>query len=386
MTAKGLIILGSTGSIGTQALDVARALPERVRVVGLAAGGGNLDLLEQQVREFHPAAVAVADPQGAAELRRRLAGEPLEVLAGPAGLVSLAAWDGAPLVLTAMVGVAGLEPTLAAIRAGKDIALANKETLIAAGELVTREARAHGVRLLPVDSEHSAIFQCLQGAPAGALKKIILTASGGPFRGWTREQLAAVTVAQALRHPRWVMGKKITIDSATMMNKGLEIIEAHWLFQAPVENIEVVVHPQSVVHSAVEFQDGSVVAQLGPTDMRLPIQYALTYPERLANSFPRLDLVAQGALTFEQPDPEAFPSLKYATQAVTIGGTMPAVVNAANEVAVAAFLAGGVDFLGIPRTVERVMARHTTAPADTLQAVLQADAWSRLEATRLLGG
>lgn len=386
MTAKGLIILGSTGSIGTQTLDVIRALPGRLRVVGLAAGGGNLDLLEQQAREFHPRAVAVAEPAGAAELRRRLAGEPIEVLGGREGLLQIAAWDGADVVLGAMVGFAGLEPTLAAIRAGRDIALANKETLVAAGALMTQEARACGVRLLPVDSEHSAIFQCLQGAPAGGLKKIILTASGGPFRGWSRDRLVGVSVADALKHPRWVMGRKVTIDSATLMNKGLEIIEAHWLFDMPVENIEVMVHPQSVVHSMVEFHDGSVVAQLGPTDMRLPIQYALTYPDRPANPFPRLDLAAQGSLTFERPDVEAFPSLKYATQAVTIGGTMPAVVNAANEVAVETFLSGHLDFLGIPRVVEHVMARHTPVPAAALEAVLQADAWARAEATRHLGG
>ncbi|MCL5677605.1 MAG: 1-deoxy-D-xylulose-5-phosphate reductoisomerase [Firmicutes bacterium] len=382
---RRLVILGSTGSVGTQALDVVRALPDRLRVVGLASAGNNLDLLERQVREFWPAAVAVVDPGKAFELRRRLAGEPVLVFGGEDAMVRLAAWEEADLVLTAVAGSAGLAPTLAAIRANKEIALANKETLVAAGALVTGEAAAHGVKLLPVDSEHSALFQCLQGTQPGSVKKLILTASGGPFRGWTWEQLAKVTPAQALKHPRWNMGRKISIDSATLMNKGLEIIEAHWLFGTPVENIEVVVHPQSTVHSALEFHDGSVLAQLGPTDMRLPIQYALTYPDRPANNFQRLDLIALGSLTFEPPDPGAFPCLNYATEAVTIGGTMPAVVNAANEVAVEAFLDGDLDFLGIPRTIERIMARHDPVPAASLASVLKADAWARALAHELLG-
>ncbi|MGE5590563.1 MAG: 1-deoxy-D-xylulose-5-phosphate reductoisomerase [Bacillota bacterium] len=403
MNRKRVVILGSTGSIGTQALDVVRALPDRLQVVGLAAGGAHLDLLEQQVREFRPSAVAVSQPRAAAELQRRLAGgwhaggagpaggagltggDPPAVFSGPEGLERLAAWPEGEVVLTALVGAAGLPPTLAAIRADKDIALANKETLVAAGDLVTREARAHGVRLLPVDSEHSALFQCLQGAPAGSLRRLIITASGGPFRGWTREQLAGATREQALRHPRWSMGPKVTVDSATLMNKGLEVIEAHWLFDVPVDNIDVVVHPQSAIHSLVEFQDGSMLAQIGPADMRLPIQYALTYPERPANPFPRLDLVAMGAFTFEQPDLGAFPCLNYATQAARIGGTMPAVVNAANEVAVEAFLGGGLDFLGIARTIERIMAAHDPVPATALEPVLQADAWARLRARELLG-
>lgn len=366
-------------------MDVVRALPDRLRVVGLASAGNNLDLLERQVREFWPAAVAVVDPGKAFELRRRLAGEPVLVFGGEDAMVRLAAWEEADLVLTAVAGSAGLAPTLAAIRANKEIALANKETLVAAGALVTGEAAAHGVKLLPVDSEHSALFQCLQGTQPGSVKKLILTASGGPFRGWTWEQLAKVTPAQALKHPRWNMGRKISIDSATLMNKGLEIIEAHWLFGTPVENIEVVVHPQSTVHSALEFHDGSVLAQLGPTDMRLPIQYALTYPDRPANNFQRLDLIALGSLTFEPPDPGAFPCLNYATEAVTIGGTMPAVVNAANEVAVEAFLDGDLDFLGIPRTIERIMARHDPVPAASLASVLKADAWARALAHELLG-
>ncbi|BDG59384.1 1-deoxy-D-xylulose-5-phosphate reductoisomerase [Caldinitratiruptor microaerophilus] len=377
-------ILGSTGSIGTQALDVIGRFPERYRVVALAAGS-RVDLLAEQVRRFRPELAAVATPAAARRLADLLGPAAPEIAVGDEGLVAAATWPAAGAVLTAVVGTLGLRPTLAAIRAGKRILLANKETLVAAGELVMAEARARRVALIPVDSEHSALFQCLQGHPVEAVDRLILTGSGGPFRGWTRAQLAGVTPEQALRHPTWQMGRKITVDSATLMNKALELIEARWLFGVPAERIDVLIHPQSIVHSLVQFRDGSLLAQLGPTDMRLPIQYALSYPERLEAPVRPLDLATVGQLTFEVPDAATFPSLNYARAAVTMGGTLPAVMSAANEVAVERFLAGELSFTGIFRVVEGVMARHENRPHPDLEEILAADAWARRTARAFPG-
>jgi 1-deoxy-D-xylulose-5-phosphate reductoisomerase len=307
----------------------------------------------------------------------------IPVLAGERGLVELATMPEADIVLVAIVGTAGLEPALAAIRAGKDLAVASKEILVMAGELVMSEARKHGVKVLPVDSEHSAIFQCLEGREPGDVKRLILTASGGPFRQTPREEFAKITVAQALKHPSWNMGPKITIDSATLFNKGLEMIEARWLFDVEVDRVDVVIHPQSVVHSMVEFLDGSILAQLSVPDMRYPIQYALTYPSRLPNSLPPTDLAKIGSLTFENPDHEKFPSLRLAREAGRAGGTMPAVFNAANEVAVARFVEGKVKFTGIFEIVEKVMQAHRVVASPALDAILQADLWARKEAERV---
>ncbi|MCG0238002.1 MAG: 1-deoxy-D-xylulose-5-phosphate reductoisomerase [Firmicutes bacterium] len=374
---QGVAILGSTGSIGTQALEVIQRFPDRFRVVALAAGR-RVEVLAEQVRRFRPELVAVAGPEEARRLRELLGSGPEpEILTGEEGLAAVATAPGAEAVLTAVVGTVGLQPTLAAIQAGKRILLANKETLVAAGELVMREAARHRVPIIPVDSEHSALFQCLQGHPREGVARLILTASGGPFRGWKRADLERATVEMALRHPRWRMGPKVTVDSATLMNKALEMIEARWLFDIPIDRIGVVVHPQSIVHSLVEFQDGSLLAQLGATDMRLPIQYALSYPERLPGPLPSLDLVALGSLTFEAVDEVTFPSLNYARAAVTMGGTMPAVLNAANEVAVRRFLSGAIPLTGIYRIVEGVMAAHTPVPEPDLEAILAADRWAR---------
>jgi len=375
---KNIAIIGSTGSIGTQALDVINHLPGRFRVVALAAGR-QVEVLAEQALRHRPLLLSVADEARAAELRRLLAqredGYRPEIVWGEDGLERVATHPESELVLTAVVGAIGVRPTLAAIEAGKDIALANKETLVAAGELVMAAVRRCGVRIVPVDSEHSAIFQCLGGSDSDRVRRILLTASGGPFRGW--KDLSGVTPEQALRHPRWSMGAKVTIDSATLMNKALEMIEARWLFGVPMSKIEVVVHPQSILHSAVEFCDGSIIAQLGPTDMRLPIQYALCYPERWEGCTAPLDLAALGSLTFERPDEETFPSLRYAREAVAAGGTMPAVMNAANEVAVGRFLKGEIPFTGIFAVVAGVMARHEVVPRPDLDAILAADRWAR---------
>ncbi|MDF2627914.1 MAG: dxr [Symbiobacteriaceae bacterium] len=376
---KGISVIGSTGSVGTQALDVIAHLPERCQVVALAAGG-RVDILAAQVRRFRPSLVSVAGPSEAMGLKRLLLEQPdgfplPEILHGAEGLQAAATHPDAQMVLTSVVGALGLRPTLAAIAAGKDIALANKETLVAAGELVMRAAREAGVKIVPVDSEHSALFQCLEGEDPLKVRRLLLTASGGPFRG--RKDLRGITREEALKHPRWVMGAKITIDSATLMNKALEMIEARWLFDVPMERVEVVVHPQSIVHSAVEFVDGNVMAQLGPTDMRLPIQYALTYPERVPGFVEPLDLFKIGTLTFEQPDPVTFPSLAYAREAVAAGGTMPAVMNAANEVAVSRFMNGEIPFAGIFAVVRSVMEKHQTVRAADLDAILTADGWAR---------
>ncbi len=375
---KNVVLLGSTGSIGTSTLKVVADLPDRLRVVGLAAGRNAGPLLDQ-IRRFQPEAVCLSDPAAAAELARAVGSRPA-VLAGPEGLVRLATLPAADIVLIAIVGTAGLQPALAAIRAGKDLAVASKEILVLAGEIVMAEARRHGVRVLPVDSEHSAIFQCLDGRPAASVRRLWLTASGGPFRQTPKSEFAAITVERALAHPSWVMGRKITIDSATLFNKGLEMIEARWLFDVEMARVGVLVHPQSVVHSMVEFVDGSLLAQLSTPDMCLPIQCALTYPERVPSARVQTDFTRIGQLTFEAPDEDRFPALRLARRAGTVGGTLPAVLNAANEVAVEAFCARRINFPAITETVARVMDRHQVVEHPTLEQLLEADAWARAAA------
>ena len=376
MKPKNIVLLGATGSIGVSTQKVAADLPEHVRIIGMASRE-NVAGMEKACRQFKPAAVAMTDRDKARELEQRL-GTP--VLTGEKGLVELATLPEADIVLVAIVGTAGLEPALAAIRAGKDLAVASKEILVMAGELVMSEAKKHGVKVLPVDSEHSAIFQCLEGRHPADVKRLILTASGGPFRQTPREQFAGITVAQALKHPSWSMGQKITIDSATLFNKGLEMIEARWLFDIEIDRVDVVVHPQSIVHSMVEFKDGSMLAQLSAPDMRHPIQYALIGPRRLPNSMPPTDLAKIGTLTFEEPDRVKFPSLRLAQVAGRVGGTLPAVFNAANEVAVARFVAGQIKFTDIFVTVEKTMNAHRPVSQPPLYAILEADAWARREA------
>lgn len=376
---KKLSLLGSTGSIGTQALQVVQNLREqgeKWEVAALAARS-SVNRLEEQARQFHPEVVAVFDEGAALSLRQSLRDTDIQVLSGMEGLCEAAAWPGADLTLNAVVGMVGLQPTLAALQAGKALALANKETLVAGGAIVMETARKRNLPILPVDSEHSAIFQCLQGCPErGALKKLVLTASGGPFFGRSRQELAGVTREQALRHPNWDMGAKITIDSATMMNKGLEVMEASWLFDLPEHRIEVVVHRESVIHSMVEYQDNAVVAQLGVPDMAVPIQYALTYPRRMPSPAGELDLCALGKLTFYPPDREAFPCLELCREALRRGGLVPAAANGANEQAVALFLEGKIGFLDIPRLVEAAMDRQDPGVV-TLEAVLEADREAR---------
>lgn len=381
---KRLAILGSTGSIGQSALSVVAEHPEEFQVVGLAAGK-NVKLLAEQIRRFRPAVVSVQDEAAAQSLAGRVNGPGApDILWGPAGAQAVASLPEADLVLSAMVGAVGLEPTLAAIEAGKTVALANKETLVAAGPLVMARVRAKGLALIPVDSEHSAIFQSLQGQRQEDIKKLWLTASGGPFRSWTQEQLARVTPEQALKHPNWNMGAKITVDSATMMNKALEVIEASVLFGLPASRIEVCIHPQSIIHSLVEFVDGSWLAQLGRPDMRVPIAYALTYPRRLPLNSTPLDLAQVARLTFEPPDFTRFPALRLGYEAAKAGGTLPAVLNAANEVAVAAFLEGRLPFLGIPRVVEQTMAAHKNEALNDLEQVLAVNRWAREYAAGLI--
>jgi 1-deoxy-D-xylulose-5-phosphate reductoisomerase len=388
MKPKNIVLLGCTGSIGVSTQKVAADLRDQVRIVGMASRG-DVDGLEKAVKQFKPLAVAMTNHEKAAELKKRLGAKPT-VLAGERGLVELATMPEADIVLVAIVGTAGLEPALAAIRAGKDLAVASKEILVMAGELVMSEARKHGVKVLPVDSEHSAIFQCLEGREPADVKRLILTASGGPFRQTPREQFAKITVAQALKHPSWNMGQKITIDSATLFNKGLEMIEARWLFDVEVGRVDVVIHPQSVVHSMVEFVDGSILAQLSVPDMRYPIQYALTWPRRLPNSMEPTDFAEIGTLTFERPDYDKFPSLRLAREAGRVGGTMPAVFNAANEVAVKRFVDEQIRFTQIFETVEKVMGAHhkgghggtSWVASPTLDVILEADLWARNEAER----
>jgi len=375
---KNVVLLGSTGSIGTSTIKVADDLPDQIRLIGLAAGN-NVDLLVEQTRKHKPAAVSISDPSKAKELQNIL-GTTAEVFSGNDGLLKLATMPDADIVLIAIVGTAGLQPALAAIRAGKDIAVASKEILVMAGEIVMSEARKYGVRVLAVDSEHSAIFQCLDGKPPESVRKLWLTASGGPFRKTPKADFAAITVEQALKHPSWVMGRKITIDSATLFNKALEMIEARWLFAIEMARVDVVVHPQSVVHSMVEFVDGSMLAQLSTPDMCLPIQYALTFPERAASDRVQTSLAKLGSLTFEEPDVDRFPALTLARMAGDIGGTLPAVLNAANEIAVEAFVNRRIGFLGITETVRRTMDAHKVIAHPTLDQILEADAWARREA------
>ncbi len=389
---KRVVVLGSTGSIGESTLKVARDIPERMEVIALAANR-SIDSLLQQCEEFKPQAAAITDDSHYAKLKD---GVPTGCAthSGEQGLVELATLPEADMVLIAIVGTDGLAPALAAIRAGKDLAVASKEILVMAGEEVTREAKKHGVNILPVDSEHNALFQCLQGdadyhhgkhAPTYKhIKRLILTASGGPFRTFTAEQMKEVTPAQALKHPTWEMGRKITIDSATMFNKGLEMIEAKWLFDVEMEKVDVVVHPQSIVHSLAEFEDGSQLAQLCHTDMCFPIQYAVTYPERLANRLPQLNLAELGQLPFEAPDLVRFPALRLAREAGTTGGTLPAVLNAANEIAVPGFYEEKIPFPAIWELVEAVMREHTVAQHPNLEQLRAADAWARETATALL--
>jgi 1-deoxy-D-xylulose-5-phosphate reductoisomerase len=376
---KNVVLLGSTGSIGTSTIKVAEDLPERIRLVGLGAGN-NVDLLLEQTRKHQPEAISIIDPAKVQELRNKL-GPSANISSGPDGLVKLATLPGADIVLIAIVGTAGLRPALAAIRAGKDIAVASKEILVMAGEIVMSEARKHGVRVLAVDSEHSAIFQCLEGKSSNSVRKLWLTASGGPFRATPKEEFPNITVERALKHPSWVMGRKITIDSATLFNKGLEMIEARWLFDIEIGRVSVVVHPQSVVHSMVEFVDGSMLAQLSTPDMCLPIQYALTYPDRAPSDRVQTNLAKLGSLTFEEPDPERFPSLQLARKAGEIGGTLPAVLNAANEVAVDAFVNRRINFPQISETVRRTMDKHKVVSHPTLDQILEADTWARHEAS-----
>ena len=367
---KNLVILGSTGSIGTQALEVAQQAG--YRVVGLAAAR-QVDLLEKQIRTFAPEMVAMYDEKAANELRERVSDLPVQVLSGMDGLCTLAAMPQADMVLNSVVGMVGLRPTLAAVEAGHDVALANKETLVAGGAFVMDAVRRAGVKLLPVDSEHSAIFQCLQGCPpARRLQRLILTASGGPFFGRTRDQLDGVTLADALNHPNWSMGQKITIDSATMMNKGLELIEAAWLFDMPPEKIDIVVHRESIIHSLVEYDDNAVLAQLGTPDMRVPIQYALTYPDRLPCPAKQLRLEDWKNLTFYAPDDEAFPAMNLARKALTMGGLYPAALNAANEVAVGAFIAGKIGFSDITRLAAKALEQELPTPT-SVEDVFAAD-------------
>ncbi len=374
---KRLVILGSTGSIGTQSLDVARRLPDRFQIVGLAANN-NVELLAQQAKEFDVPFVSVGRTERVEELRDalRTVGHNARVLGGVEGMCELATLPDADLVVVAVAGAIGIAPTHAALEAGKDIALASKEVLVAAGETTMALARAKNAAILPIDSEHSAIFQCLQGAPDKSIERILLTASGGPFRRTAIEDLERVTPAQALKHPTWNMGGLVTINSATLMNKALEVIEARWLFDVPVEDVEVVVHPQSIVHSMVRFTDGSTIAQLGLPDMRLPIQYALVYPERPDTGLPRMELRHYAELTFEAPDETKFPALQLARRAVTQGGTMPAVMNAANEAAVDLFLNNQIGFLDIMRRIEQAINAHDAVEA-TFANVLEADVWAR---------
>ncbi len=377
---KNVVLLGSTGSIGTSTVKVAEDLPDHIRLVGLAAGN-NAELLLKQAQKHLPEAVSINNWAKARELEKTL-GAATQVYAGDEGLINLATLPSADIVLIAIVGTAGLKPALAAIRAGKDIAIASKEILVMAGEIVMNEAYKHGVHVLAVDSEHSAIFQCLDGKTSDSVRKLWLTASGGPFRATPKEEFPNITVERALKHPSWVMGQKITIDSATLFNKGLEMIEARWLFDIGMSRIGVLVHPQSIIHSMVEFVDGALLAQLSTPDMCLPIQYALTYPERVSSDRVHTDFVKLGSLTFEEPDVERFPALKLARRAGEVGGTLPAVLNASNEVAVDAFVKGKINFPQITETVRRVMEAHKVTSHPTLEKILEADAWARTEAAK----
>ena len=379
---KNISLLGSTGSIGKQTLEVAAANPDKMKIRVLAAHTSDT-VLEEQIRAFEPDFAVLSDKEAAARLKARYHGK-TEILTGEEGLLAAATYSEVDTVLASMVGYAGLRPTMAAINCGKNIALANKETLVAAGSLVMEAVAKNNVSLTPVDSEHSAIFQALQGGKEDEVKRLLITASGGPFRGKKRSELESVTLAQCLNHPNWSMGKKITVDSSTLANKGLEVIEAHWLFDMPYEKIDVVVHPQSIIHSLVEFCDGSVIAQLGEPDMRLPIQYALSYPCRYHKAFDQLDLIKAGTLTFEAPDMEAFPSLRIAIDCGKAGGTLPCVFNAANEEAVYAFLDNKIKYLDIPYITEKVASLHKNIATPCIEDIERADAEARAAAQSII--
>ncbi len=379
MIKKKVVVLGSTGSVGINTLRVIESLGDRFQVIGLTARK-NINLLEKQTRKFHPKIVALADKKSARELRGRF--KSMMIMSGQEGVIEVARLKEADLVVSAIVGASGLIPTLEAIKARKGIALANKETLVIAGEIIMAEAHKRGVEILPVDSEHSAIFQCLKREEKKKVSHIILTASGGPFLKFSFSRLKSVTPKEALKHPTWEMGKKVTIDSATLMNKGLEVIEAHYLFGIDIDRIAVVIHPQAIVHSLVEFVDGSILAHLGTPDMRLPIQYALTYPERLPTSLKRLDLTKIKELTFQKPDTKKFPCLKLAYEAARIGGTAPAVLSASNEIAVSLFLKKKIGFMEIPQMIKKVLNKHKPIKSPTLNEILKADVWAREEALR----
>lgn len=371
---KKIAILGSTGSIGAQTLDVVREHSDELQVVALAAGS-NKERLKEQIKEFHPKLVSLSDEKKAQELKEELAGEQVEVVCGMEGLIEVAGADSADVVVTAVVGMMGILPTMEAIKKGKDIALANKETLVTAGHLIIPMAKEYGVSILPVDSEHSAIFQSLQGEPKAALDKILLTASGGPFRGKSAEFLETVTLEDALNHPNWSMGPKITIDSSTMVNKGLEVMEAKWLFGVDYSQIEVVIQPQSIIHSMVQYVDGAIIAQLGTPDMRVPIEYALFYPERRSLSGDRLNFSKLSQITFEKPDYKVFRGLSLAIEAGKTGGTMPTVFNAANERAVAKFLKGEIKYTDIVRSIEKCMDAHKVSAHPDLEEILATEQW-----------
>ncbi len=373
---KNIVILGSTGSIGTNTLDIVAKFPDQFRVVGLTAGTKE-EKLEEQLRTFKPQVVALSDKAAADRLRARTKDTGITILSGLEGVTEVARLSQAELVISAIVGGAGLVPTLAAIQAGKNVSLANKEPMVMAGKLMQEEARKHGVRIFPVDSEHSAIFQSMEGHRREDIRRLILTASGGPLWDMPKEQMQHVKPEQALQHPNWKMGAKITIDSATLMNKGLEVMEARWLFDIPMHQIEVLIHRESIVHSLVEYRDGSVIAQLGCPDMRTPISYAMNYPERMPLDLPSLDLAAIGKLTFHKPDHGRFPCLGLGYEALRTGGTMPATLNAANEIAVAAYLDGGIGFLDIPEVIRSTMEAHRTQDVTNLEQALEADRWAR---------
>lgn len=380
---KSIVILGSTGSIGTNTLDIVDRFPNDFRVVGLTAGN-NDEMLEGQIRRFRPLAVALSNESAAARLRQRCADLPVEILSGRQGLAQVASLPEAELVVSAIVGGAGLVPTLAAIRGRKHVALANKEPMVMAGKLMQEEARRHGVKIFPVDSEHSAIFQSLEGHRVEDVRRLILTASGGALWTLTKEELRDVTPERALQHPNWKMGAKITIDSATLMNKGLEVVEARWLFDIPESRIDVLVHRESIIHSLVEYQDRSMIAQLGLPDMRTPISYAMRYPERLPLNLPSLDLTEVGSLSFCKPDHDRFPCLGLGYESLRIGGTMPAAMNAANEIAVDAFLNGGIRFSAIADIIRSTMDAHPSRDVDSIETALETDRWAREKAESLV--
>ena len=379
---KNIAVLGSTGSIGTQTLAVVRSHPELFHISVLAANASD-ELLEQQIREFEPELAVLSDEAADNRLKSRYSG-PTKLAGGRQAFIDAAAVSDVDTVVTSMMGFAGLEPTMKALEAKKDIALANKETLVVAGELVTQRAKEQGVSILPVDSEHCAFFQCLQGEKLASIEKLLLTCSGGPFRGKKRDELKDATVEQVLAHPTWNMGKKITVDSASLVNKGLEVIEAKWLYGVRYDQIQVVVHPQSIVHSMVQFHDGAVIAQLGSTDMKLPIQYALTYPDRTDSEFERLDFWNMKNLTFDKPDTDTFKGLKFAYEAGEMGGSMPCIFNAANEIAVGAFLKGGIKFLDIYDIIEQTMLKRECIMEPTLEELFEEDRWARDFAASLL--